>query len=99
MTAEFADISVGVLEGDTAKNTLIVRTTAGRELVEKAVKSGYLEIEAYPKEAFEHLSWAASNKKRKALLKLKDSDLLNTGGGAQRASIRMRPEVAERIVA
>ena len=99
MTAEFADISVGVLEGDTGRNTLIVRTTAGKVLVEKAAKSGYLEIEAYPKEAFEHLSWAASNKKRKALLKLKNGDLLNTGEGAQRASIRMRPEVVERIVA
>jgi len=98
MTAEFADLSVGVLEGDTGRNTLIVRSQAGRELVEKASRQGYIEVEAYPDEALEHLRWAANNKKRKALLKLREADLLNTDEEAGRASIRIRPEVVESIV-
>ena len=48
MTSEWADISVGMHEGAPGWNTLLVRTAAGRILVERAVASGMLVVEAMP---------------------------------------------------
>ena len=67
MTAEWADLSVGALEGRRGWNTLIVRSPVGAELVERATAGGYLETEALPAESLDHLSRAAAGKKRAAV--------------------------------
>jgi len=67
MTSEFADISVGVMEGDPTFNTLIIRTEKGEEVVMRAQEKGVLILEKMPDEAREHLMNAAKNKKKRAL--------------------------------
>lgn len=67
MTAEWTDLSVGALEGRKGWNTLIVRTPVGAELVERAIRRGYLETEALPSENLDHLSGAAAGKRRAAM--------------------------------
>jgi coenzyme F420 hydrogenase subunit beta len=96
MTAEWADLSVGAMEGRQGWNTLITRSTFGERLVKKAVAAGYLETAAYPEESLVHLRGAAQNKKRKALEKARDCGLLNTSQGG-RAAIRIRPETLEKL--
>lgn len=68
MTSEFADISVG--SGRAAFrgwNTVIVRTTAGAELVDTAKKKGALETQPIPEESITNLKRASLNKKKRAL--------------------------------
>jgi coenzyme F420 hydrogenase subunit beta len=67
MTAEFTDLSVGVFEGQSDLNTLIIRTEAGAELVAEAERAGYLILGDLPQENLDHLTGAAANKKRRAL--------------------------------
>jgi len=67
MTAEFADVSVGSVEGVEGWNTVIVRTDAGRALMEKAKAEGILETDALPAEILEHLKTASLNKKKRGL--------------------------------
>jgi coenzyme F420 hydrogenase subunit beta len=88
MTAEFADLSVGTLEGRPDLNTLIIRTERGRKIVEDAKKEGFLRVAEMPGENFRHLIWAAGNKKRRALEKLKGEGLVNTPKG-RRAAVRI----------
>lgn len=99
MTSEWADVSVGVLEGAPTFNTLIIRTQTGKELVEKAVAQGYLEIREIPAENLAHLKIAASNKKKRALIKAMTDGLLNTSENGKHAMIRMDKTVVERIIA
>jgi len=66
MTAEWADISVGALEGNSGWNTLIIRTEKGEQLVEKAVSEGYLILDEFSAESLEHLTLGAGNKKKRA---------------------------------
>jgi len=98
MTAEFSDVSVGVLEGCADRNTLVVRTERGAALVEEAVKEGWLVVEEMPSENLEHLIWAAGNKKRRAFLKARQEGMVNTAGDA-RACIRVNPDTVDKIVA
>ena len=65
MTAEFADISVGVLEEDPAWNLVIVRTAAGADLLAGAKKSDWIETRPVPTASLERLSRAAAGKKQK----------------------------------
>lgn len=67
MTSEFADISVGSVEGIEGWNTVIIRTDNGAKLVEMAVKQGKLETGTLPAEKLAHLKEAALNKKKRAL--------------------------------
>jgi coenzyme F420 hydrogenase subunit beta len=67
MTAEFADLSVGAVEGITGWNTVIVRTPRGQELMEEARRARILEIAELPKANFDHLLEAALLKKKRAL--------------------------------
>ncbi|MCG2753039.1 MAG: Coenzyme F420 hydrogenase/dehydrogenase, beta subunit C-terminal domain [Desulfobacteraceae bacterium] len=69
MTSEFADISVGVLEGRPEFNTLIIRSQRGEEMVHEAVKEGFLVLAAMPEESLDHLILAAGNKKKRASIK------------------------------
>ncbi|MDD5287502.1 MAG: Coenzyme F420 hydrogenase/dehydrogenase, beta subunit C-terminal domain [Dehalococcoidales bacterium] len=67
MTAEFADISVGSVEGIEGWNTVIVRTKVGAELMEIAKKKKKLEIDKLPAQNLAHLKEAALLKKKRAL--------------------------------
>jgi len=67
MTAEFADISVGSVEGIEGWNTVIVRTDTGAKLIEMAKKSGILEFDTLPEDKLAHLKEASLIKKRRAL--------------------------------
>lgn len=81
MTAEFADISVGAAEGVEGWNTLIIRSDAGRELVEQAQAQGVIETEPLPGQNLAHLKEASLLKKKRGLKKIiettgSDQDLL-----------------------
>lgn len=99
MTAEFSDISIGVLEGSPDMNTLIVRTERGQRIVDEAQKEGYLIVSDIPKENLEHLQWAAGNKKRRALAKAKQKKLVNTLEKDRASCLRVNTETLERITA
>ena len=84
MTAEFADVSVGSVEGIEGWNTVIVRTEAGAAIMERAKASGNLETAALPQENLDHLKEAALLKKVRALQQITErtgsrSDLLYLG--------------------
>ncbi|MCJ7683961.1 MAG: Coenzyme F420 hydrogenase/dehydrogenase, beta subunit C-terminal domain [Desulfobacteraceae bacterium] len=95
MTAEFSDISVGVLEGHPDMNTLIIRTERGREIVEEAIKEGYLVVADIPKKNLEHLQSAAGNKKRRAVIKGREAGIINTGDKS--SYLRLSAGVLEKI--
>jgi len=95
MTAEFADISVGVLEGRPDMNTLIVRTERGRKLIELAVKKGFLEIDDIPQNNLEHLKTAAANKKRRSLKKSLEEAKINNEEAC--SYLRVNPKTIKAI--
>ncbi|WP_456487996.1 Coenzyme F420 hydrogenase/dehydrogenase, beta subunit C-terminal domain [Candidatus Alkanophaga liquidiphilum] len=66
MTSEFADISVGALEGVPDWNTVILRTKLGERIFREAEKAGVLEVKELEVERLEHLRWASLRKKAKA---------------------------------
>jgi len=68
MTAENADLSVGMVEGREQYNTIIVRTEVGKALLESAVKSKYLKVSPLDDERWRHLNEASINKKRRAVI-------------------------------
>jgi coenzyme F420 hydrogenase subunit beta len=70
MTAEFADISVGSAEGVEGWNTLIIRSDAGRELVEAARGKGIIETAPLPQQNLDHLKEASLLKKKRGLNKV-----------------------------
>jgi coenzyme F420-reducing hydrogenase beta subunit len=98
MTSEWADVSVGVLEGKPDWNTLVIRTQTGDQLVKDACSAGYLETKPLPAENFKHLCIAAANKKKRALIRARDQGLLNTTATDQHSVLRLRSEVVERII-
>jgi coenzyme F420 hydrogenase subunit beta len=67
MTSEFADISIGSVEGIEGWNTVIIRTDGGADLIDRAKKKGKLQIEKLPESKLQHLKEAAMIKKRRAL--------------------------------
>jgi coenzyme F420 hydrogenase subunit beta len=70
MTSEFADISVGSVEGIEGWNTVIVRTNIGAELMKAAKAERKLETDKLPSENLAHLKEAALLKKKRALKEL-----------------------------
>lgn len=96
MTSEFADISVGVLEGRPDMNTLMVRTERGEEMVREARRLEYLILEDFPDENLEHLQWAAANKKRRGILRCREAGRLN--GDEGKALLRLSVETTDRIL-
>ena len=98
MTSEWADISVGVLEGEPEWNTLVTRSEKGHELVEKAVHEGWIETREMPEESLDHLAFAASNKRKRAIRKSLDEGLLNTGEEGRRSVLRVREEAVHKIM-
>lgn len=67
MTAEHADISVGTVEGREDWSMLVVRTEAGRKLVEKAKSEGDLEWGELEPDKWGHLQEASVGKKERAI--------------------------------
>jgi len=65
MTAEWADISIGTVEGREGWSTLVIRTDMGSELINAAIRDGWLEAGVLPDESLEHLKQAASNKRER----------------------------------
>lgn len=66
MTSDFADLAVGMYEGRAGWNTLMARTSAGMDLLRKAVAMGYLVTESFPEPNLAHLRNAAEKKRRRA---------------------------------
>lgn len=87
MTAEWADVSVGALEGADGWNTLIVRTKAGENLVREAIGEGRIVTEALPDSALAQLTDAAAVKKARALEKARRDGRLNTAPDENRRSV------------
>jgi coenzyme F420 hydrogenase subunit beta len=98
MTSEWADISVGVLEGEPEWNTLVIRSEKGNEIVEKAVSEGWLQTKEIPEESLAHLAFAASNKRKRSLIKCIEEGFLNTGEGESRSVLRISEDVVRKIV-
>jgi len=96
MTAEFSDVSVGVLEGRPDRNTLIIRTVRGEDMVRQAEQAGYLVLEDMPAENLAHLSWAAANKKERGVRRCLETGRLNGEEGA--ACLRLNDEVRHHIL-
>jgi len=70
MTNEFADISVGTVEGQEDWNTVIVRTKKGEKFLQSAIDAGVIETEPLEKERFDHLCEASLTRKRRALTEM-----------------------------
>jgi len=94
LTAELADVSVGSAEGVDGWNTLIVRSEAGKELVEAAVAGGALETAALPEEKLKHLEEAALLKKKRALQNIID----RTGSAEDLLYLTMSDETRKRLL-
>jgi len=99
MTSEFSDIAVGVVEGRTDMNTIMVRTERGRRLVEAARQEGWLVLEDLPEVNLAHLRWAAGNKKRRALIKGTEKGLVNTPEGEGLACLRLDQATLDQAMA
>jgi coenzyme F420 hydrogenase subunit beta len=95
MTAELADLSVGAAEGVQGWNTLIVRSEAGKELVESAIANGVIETAPLPDENLEHLREAALLKKKRALKGIVD----RTGSAEDLLYLKLSDEALERLLA
>ena len=99
MTSEWADVSVGVLEGKSDWNTLIIRTERGADLVNAARKASFLITEKMPSQNLQHLCIAAAGKKKRALKKAKAEGLLNSPDNGNRAALRIPENVVAKILA
>lgn len=66
-TAEFADVSVGSTENDPEWNTLVIRSSRGQEIVNKACAAGLLESKPFLEARLPLLLSAVFNKKRRVL--------------------------------
>lgn len=97
MTAEWADLSVGAMEGRDQWNTLLVRSSAGERLVHDAAAADYLVLEKFPEKSAEHLRTAAAGKKKRAFDRARQQGRVNTGEGG-RAALRVNPEALEKIL-
>lgn len=98
MTSEWADVSVGVMEGKPEWNTLIVRTEKGRDLVEEACKAGVLLAEPMPEKNLDHLRTASSNKKKRALASARDRRVLNSNDNGSRSALRIQDQILKKII-
>jgi len=99
MTSEWADVSVGVLEGKPEWNTLIVRTEKGAQVVDAACQAGYLSIDEIPAKNLQHLCISSANKKKQALNQAKKQGLLNTNKDGIHAALRVPEDVVQRVLA
>jgi coenzyme F420 hydrogenase subunit beta len=94
MTAEFADISVGSVEGVEGWNTVLVRTDVGVELMERAKAKKKLEIGQLPSQNLSHLKEAALLKKKRALKEI----IKKTGDKKKLLYLGMSESVVDRLL-
>jgi coenzyme F420 hydrogenase subunit beta len=94
MTSEFADISVGSVEGIEGWNTVIIRTDNGAKLVEMAVKQGKLETGTLPAESLAHLKEAALIKKKRALKEI----ITRTGDKKNLLYVGLSPSLTDKLL-
>lgn len=95
MTAELADISVGMVEGIEDWNTLIIRTEQGESFIQKAKKAGVIKIEPLEKARLAHLRDASFQKKRKAVAEI----VSRTKDEKDLMYLRLRDEDREKLLA
>jgi coenzyme F420 hydrogenase subunit beta len=98
MSSEWADVSVGVLEGEPQWNTVLVRTELGSQILEKAIAEGWLETREMPGENLAHLQVAARNKKKRAFHRVVERGLVNTVKNGGRSALRIDPKSLENIL-
>jgi len=94
MTSEFADISVGSVEGIEGWNTVIVRTGVGAQLVEMAKKKGKLEVDTLPPKKLAHLKEASLLKKKRALQQI----ITRTGDKKNLLYVGLQQSVIDRLL-
>jgi len=94
MTAEFADISVGSVEGVEGWNTVLIRTDVGVELMERAKAKKKLEIGQLPSQNLAHLKEAALLKKKRALKEI----IKKTGDKKKLLYLGMSESVVDRLL-
>ncbi|MCF8033034.1 MAG: Coenzyme F420 hydrogenase/dehydrogenase, beta subunit C-terminal domain [Desulfarculaceae bacterium] len=92
MTSEWADVSVGMLEGRPGWNTLVVRSEKGRALAEAAADKGWLVLEEMPADMREHLAGAAEAKRARALGAAQEQGLLGGPDEPGPKALRVGPE-------
>jgi coenzyme F420 hydrogenase subunit beta len=68
MTAEWADISVGTVEGMVGWNTVVVRSERGSQLLSEFIEAGLIETRILPEENLAHLKEASLNKRERGEL-------------------------------
>jgi len=95
MTAEFADISIGSVEGIEGWNTVLVRTNAGVNLMETAKAKGKLETDSLPSQNLSHLKEAALLKKKRALKEI----IKKTGDKKKLLYLGLRESIVDRLLA
>jgi len=95
MTSEFADISVGSVEGIKSWNTVIVRTDVGAELVKIAKAKDKLEIDKLPPQNLAHLKEAALLKKKRVLKEIAK----RSGDKKNLLYIGLSPALANKLLA
>ncbi len=67
MTNEFADLSVGTVEGDEGWNMIIIRTNVGERIFQKAMEGNVLEIRPPKEDNLKHLYEAVLTRKRRVI--------------------------------
>jgi len=95
MTSEFADISVGSVEGIEGWNTVIIRTDAGAKLMEMAKAKGKLETDNLPPQNLAHLKEAALLKKKRALKEI----IKRSGDKKNLLYVGLSPALADKLLA
>lgn len=65
MTAEFADISIGMVEGVERMNTVIIRNDIGAKIIEQAIDKKMIKVSEIPEPQRKHLEFAAGKKREK----------------------------------
>ncbi len=95
MTSEFADISVGSVEGIEGWNTVIVRTNVGAKLVKTAKAKKKLEVDKLPSENLAHLKEAALLKRKRALKELAK----RSGDEKNLLYVGLSPNLAKKLLA
>jgi len=96
LTSEWADLSIGMFEGQAGWNTLVVRSKAGEDIVQDAESAGYLEIKPMPHKDLSHLSAAGRAKKERAFRTASRKNVINCDNGC--AALRVPSEVIERLL-
>jgi coenzyme F420 hydrogenase subunit beta len=95
MTSEFADISVGSVEGIEGWNTVIVRTDVGAQLIEMAKEKGKLEVDTLPPENLAHLKEASLLKKKRALQEI----ITRSGDRKNLLYVGLQQSIIDRLLA